>query len=205
MVDPRITPAEALSAPQTFAIAPLIRITLLTLYIALTLPLPFLADVTAAPVPSAWLWGAIALGGLGLYGGLSERVQVDAVGIQVGYPAWINWVLRRGWTLPWKQIQALKPRSTGQGGLVYYFVAADIVAADVVGADIVAADQRAYLLPMRVSGFAQLTRYIQAHTDIDMRDVKPLAQPWMYFILLMCATLLLVVDGWVLWTATHFG
>ncbi|MGD1908511.1 MAG: hypothetical protein ACFB0C_21355 [Leptolyngbyaceae cyanobacterium] len=190
MVDPQITSAETLSAPQTFAIAPLIRITLLTLYVALTLPLPFLADATVAPVPSTFLWVGITLGGIGLYGGLSERVQVDADGIQVGYPVWINWLLRRGWTLPWQRVTALKPRSTGQGGRGYYFVGDD---------------QQDYLLPMRVSGFAQLTRYIQVHTDIDMRDVKPLAQPWMYFILLICATLLLAVDGWVLWTATHFG
>lgn len=190
MADSPSVPAAPLSTPQTFAIAPLIRITLLTFYIALTLPLPFLAEATAAPVSSSFLWAVMGLGGLGLYGALSEQVQVDADGIQVGYPFWMRWILRRGWTLPWQRITALKPRSTGQGGLVYYFVGDD---------------QQAYLLPMRVSGFAQLTRYIQAHTDIDMQDVKPLAQPWMYLILLGCAGLLLGVDGWVLWTATHLG
>ncbi|MDA0866980.1 MAG: hypothetical protein O2890_11300 [Cyanobacteria bacterium] len=181
---------ESVSTPRTFAIAPLIRITLLTFYIALTLPLPFLAAATAAPLPSPFLWAAMGVGGLGLYGALSEQVQVDADGIHVGYPFWIRWVLRRGWTLPWQRITALKPRSTGQGGLVYYLVGDD---------------QQAYLLPMRVSGFAQLTRYIQAHTDIDLQDVKPLAQPWMYLILLGCAVLLLGVDGWVLWAAAHLG
>lgn len=195
MVDPRISSAEALAVSQTFAIALLTLLTLLTLYLALTLPLPVLADVTVTPIPSSFLWGAIVLGAIvlgaiGLYGGLSERVQVDAVSIQVGYPAWVNFFLRRGWTLSWAQIQALKPRSTGQGGLVY---------------DWVGDDQEAYLLPMRVSEFAPLTWYIQAHTDIERQDVKPLAQPWMYFMLLMCAALLLGVDSWVLWTATQLG
>ena len=37
-----------------FRISPLIRITLLSLYIALTIPLPFLAQVSSAPIP-AWL------------------------------------------------------------------------------------------------------------------------------------------------------
>ncbi len=190
MLDPQLAQPESLSTPKIFAISPLIRITLLTFYIALTLPLPFLAEATAAPVPSGLLWAVMGLGGIGLYGGLSERVQVDADGIQVGYPRWVQGILRRGWTLPWNRIIALKPRSTGQGGLVYYFVGDD---------------HHAYLLPMRVSGFAQLTRYIQAHTDIDLQDVKPLAQPWMYFLLLGCAGLLLGVDGWVLWTAHHLG
>jgi hypothetical protein len=197
MLDPQSP--ESLSTPKTFAISPLIRITLLTFYVALTLPLPFLANATAAAVPSPLLWVAIGLGGIGLYGGLSERVQVDAVGIQVGYPRWIRWMLRRGWTLPWHRITALKPRSTGQGGLVYYFLAQPDVTK--VGN----AEPQAYLLPMRVSGFAQLTRYIQAHTDIDMQDVRPLAQPWMYLILLGCAGVLLLVDAWVLWTAQHLG
>jgi hypothetical protein len=56
---------------------------------------------------------------------------------------------------------------------------------------------------MRVAGFAALVRHIEAHTDLDTRDVKPLAQPWMYLILLGFSVLLLLIDGWTLWTATH--
>ena len=65
--------------------------------------------------------------------------------------------------------------------------------------------QQAYLLPMRIAGFAELLRYVEAHTAIDTRDVKPLAQPWMYLILGGLSLLLLAVDGWTLWTAAHFA
>jgi len=34
----------------TFRISPIIRVTLLSLYVALTIPLPFLAKVTNSPV-----------------------------------------------------------------------------------------------------------------------------------------------------------
>jgi len=174
---------------RTFGISPLIRITLLLLYVALTLPLPPLATVTAAPVPSAGLWIGILLGCVGLYGGLSEQVRVDATGIEVRYPAWIAWLFRRGWRLSWDDITALKPRTTGQGGLVYYFTSQSA--------------SQAYLLPMRIAGFAALMRYVAAYTDIDTRDVKPLAQPWMYLILLGFSLLLLLVDTWTVWTAAH--
>jgi hypothetical protein len=131
----------------------------------------------------------IGLGAIALYGGLSEQVVVDETGIAVRYPGWIRWLLRRGWSLTWTEITALKPRSTGQGGLVYYFVTA--------------AGDRAYLLPMRVAGFAALVRWVERYTDLDTRDVQPLAQPWMYLILLGVSLLLLLVDGWTLWTAAH--
>jgi hypothetical protein len=177
------------TAPQVFRVSPLIRMTLLTLYVALTLPLPVLAEVTAAPIPGSVLAVGIGLGAIALYGGLSEQVVVDETGIAVRYPGWIRWLLRRGWALTWAEITALKPRSTGQGGLVYYFVTA--------------AGDRAYLLPMRVAGFAALVRWVERCTDLDTRDVQPLAQPWMYLILLGVSLLLLLVDGWTLWTAAH--
>lgn len=176
----------ALPSPEVFSISPLIRLTLLSFYAALTLPLPFLAWVTAAPV-APWLLavggglGAIALGGV-----LSQQVILDEVGLQVTYPRWVRWALRTDWRLRWDQVQALKPRSTGQGGLVYYFVGAD---------------QQAYLLPMRVAGFARLVDRVQQRTGIDTQDVKPLSQPWMYGILLLLTLCLLLIDGWTLWTA----
>jgi hypothetical protein len=97
-------------------------------------------------------------------------------------------LFRKGWSLPWSEIQALKPRSTGQGGLVYYLLSRS---------------GQGYLLPMRVAGFAQLVRIVQARTGIDTRDVQMLAQPWMYLILLGFTLLLLAIDAWTIWTALH--
>jgi hypothetical protein len=183
-------PESQPNQPAIFRISPLIRITLLSLYVALTIPLPFLAKISSAPVPSALLWGGISLGAVALYGALSERVILDQEKIQVAYPAWLPRFFRKGWDLPWAEVKDLKMRTTGQGGLVYYFVSKS---------------QQAYLLPMRVVGFAQLVRLVEAHTGIDTTDVRPLAQPWMYLILLGFTLLLLLVDGWTIWTALTQG
>lgn len=177
-------PLQLLPEADSFKISPLIQLTLTALYIALVIPLPFLAAATDAPVSPTWLWGGFVLGGIALYTGLSEQVKVNAEGIAVTYPQWVRFLGRKGWSLAWDDITALKPRSTGQGGIVYYFLNQ--------------AKDRAYLLPMRVVGFARLVRYIDAKTDIDIRDVKPLAQPWMYLILLGCTVLLLLVDIWAI-------
>lgn len=177
-------------ARQVFHISPLIRLTLLLLYGSLMGPLPFLAQATQAAVSPALLTAGIALGGLVIYGALAQRVEVDKNGLQVTYPMWIRWLFRGGWRLPWSDAQALKPRSTGQGGIVYYFVGTN---------------QQAYLLPMRVAGFARLVALVETYTGIDTRDVKPLAQPWMYFILLGFTLLLLLVDVWTITTALQMG
>jgi hypothetical protein len=179
-----------MSSPSVFHLSPLIRITLLSLYLALTVPLPFLAEVTGAPIPPLLFWAGISIGLIALYGVLTEQVILDDQGIQVTYPVWVPSFFRKGWSLPWSEIKELKPRTTGQGGLVYYFLSKG---------------GKAYLLPMRVAGFARLVKLVQEKTGIDTTDVYPLSQPWMYFILLGFTLLLLLVDGWTISTALTQG
>ncbi|MDJ0661390.1 MAG: hypothetical protein QNJ42_18150 [Crocosphaera sp.] len=173
---------------STFHISPLIQITLISLYIALTLPLPFLAEVTNAPIPSRVLWIGIVLGLLILVGALSERVIVDESEIKVVYPVWFSSFFRKGWSLNWSEIKDLKLRTTGQGGLVYYFISKN--------------SDQAYLLPMRIAGFSYLVEIVTNKTGIDTTDIRPLSQPWMYLILLICTFFLLLMDSWTIWTAT---
>ncbi|ARV61372.1 hypothetical protein BZZ01_24575 [Nostocales cyanobacterium HT-58-2] len=178
-----MTANSADTSSSVFRLSPLIRITLLCLYVALTTPLPFLSQVTGAPVPPTLLWVGIGIGLVALYAALSERVIVDDKGIEVTYPQWVPRFFRKGWSLPWSEVKELKPRTTGQGGIVYYFVSQE---------------GKAYLLPMRIVGFARLVKLVQEKTGIDTTDVYPLAQPWMYLILLGFTLLLLLVDGWTI-------
>ncbi len=152
------------------------------------MPLPLLAYQTEAPVSPWILLIGVGIGWIALLAALSEQVLLDDQGIQVRYGRWVPAFWRRGWTLPWEEITALKPRSTGQGGLVYYFLGSS---------------EQAYLLPMRIAGFARFVRLVQDRTGIDTTDVKPLSQPWMYFILFGFTIFLWLIDGWavmqVLW------
>ncbi|WP_044259897.1 hypothetical protein [Richelia intracellularis] len=178
--------ASLVNNPVVFNISPLIRITLLTMYIALTIPLPFLAKFVSASIPPSFLWLGIIIGFVGLYGIMTERVIADEVKIEVTYTNWIRAFLRRGWSLYWSEITQLKSRTTGQGGIVYYFITSQ---------------GEAYLLPMRIAGFARLVNLVQAKTGIDTSNVYPLAQPWMYMILLGLTFVLLLVDSWTITNA----
>lgn len=181
------TQFESPSQSAIFRISPLIRITLLSLYIALTIPLPFLAQVTNAPIPTWLLWVGISFGLVLIYAVLSEQVIVDSEQIQVTYPIWVRSFWHRGWSLSWPEIKDLKLRTTGQGGLVYYFVTHS--------------QSKAYLLPMRVAGFARLVKFVESKTGIDTTDIRPLSQPWMYLILLLLTLFLLLIDAWTIGVA----
>ena len=174
-----------------FNISPIIRITLLCLYVAMTVPLPFLADFTNAPVPSSVLWIGIGVGAIAVYAALSEKVILDDEQIRVTYPSWVPKFFRRGWSLSWQEIDNLKMRTTGQGGLVYYFTSSTA--------------EKAYLLPMRIAGFNKMVNIITEKTGIDTVDVLPLSQPWMYLILFACTMILWLFDGWTIWNATQMA
>lgn len=155
--------------------APLIRVTLLLLYLALVLPLPLLSPVgLQRPMLVASLLG------LGLVVAItSEQVELSEAGIRVGHPAWCAWILRRGWSLPWDQIRALTPVGTSQGGRVFY---------------VRTTSQQAYLLPQRVARFEQFLTRFASKTGLDCAGVARLTPPWTYQVLAVLSAALLAAE-----------
>lgn len=172
-------------SPATYKVSPLVRLGIFGLYITLLAPLPVLSQVTGSGVSSTLLVVGILLGTVVLAASLSERLQLDANGIALTYPSWVPSWYRRGWSIRWDDLQELKARSTGQGGLVYYLVTTS---------------GQAYLLPTRIAGFAQMTRQLAAQTNLDTTLIRPLAQPWMYAGMTGFALLMGLFDLWVLTT-----
>lgn len=173
------SPSNALvnNCEEVFPLSPLIKITLVNLYLALTVPLPILAQLTQGNAVLTLLLTVGLMGGLvALVAALAEQVVLNEEEIAVRYPRWVPKFFRSGWQLSWLDVTALKCRTTGQGGLVYYFLTES--------------KDRAYLLPMRVAGFNRLTQLVSDHTGIDTQDVRPLSQPWMYLLLLLFTFLL---------------
>jgi len=170
--------------PTSYPMAPLIRFTLISLYLALVLPLPLQAPVGLQP----WLWAALPLGLLLILALVSERVELSASGLRVGHPAWCRWLLRRGWSVSWEQINGLTPVATSQGGRVFY---------------VRTQDGSAYLLPQRVQAFDDfLSRFGQA-TGLDTSAIGRISPPWTYQLLAgLCAVMLL---GELVWLSQLAG
>ena len=155
-----------------YPMAPLIRFTLISLYLALVLPLPWLAPVELRPA----LWVALPLGLLLIVALVSEQVELSATGLRVGHPRWCAWLLRRGWQLAWDQVEGLTPVATSQGGRVYY---------------VRSKGGSAFLLPQRVQAFDQfLARFSQA-TGLDTSAIGRISPAWTYQVLAgLCALML---------------
>jgi len=161
-----------MSTASTYRMAPLIRGTLLLLYLALVLPLAPLAP----PDLRLPLAAALPVGLLIVLAISSEQVQLEASGIRVAHPAWCRWLLRRGWQLPWGEIRGLTPVATSQGGRVFY---------------VRAADGAAYLLPQRVERFDQFLACFGQHSGLDTRAIGRLSPPWTYRLLAVLSVLML--------------
>ena len=160
---------------ERFQLSPLIRATLVSVYLALVVPLPLMAPPTLELI----LWIAAPLGLALVLAMLSEQVQVDSNGIKVGHPRWCSWLLRRGWQLQWDEISRLVPVGTSQGGTVYYLTTADM-------------QQR--LLPQRLENFDRFLAIVQQRTGINTTSIRRLTPPWTYRLLFSLAIIMLVTE-----------
>ena len=160
------------AATAIFPMAPLIRFTLISLYLALVLPLHVLAPAEL----QGWLWAALPLGLVLILALVSEQVELSNDGIRVGHPAWCSWLLRRGWELPWDAITGLTPVATSQGGRVFY---------------VRTKEGSAYLLPQRVQAFDDFLSRFSQHTGLNTSSIGRISPPWTYQLLAMLCSLFL--------------
>lgn len=159
-----------------YPMAPLIRLTLLFLYLALVLPLPLLA-----PASLRWPMGlALPLGLVLLLAITSEQVEMDGEGLRVGHPDWCAWLLRRGWQLPWQQIIGLTAVPTSQGGRVHY---------------VRSRGGQAWLLPQRVARFDDFLQRFSQHSGISTQGISRLTPPWTYQLLAVLTGLMLAIEA----------
>ncbi|QCH15624.1 hypothetical protein CB0101_12445 [Synechococcus sp. CB0101] len=163
-----------------FPMAPLIRFTLISLYLALVLPLPVLAP----PELQGWLWAALPLGLVLILALVSEQVELSDIGIRVGHPAWCRWWLRRGWHLQWEAITGLTPVNTSQGGKVFY---------------VRTQEGSAYLLPQRVQAFDGFLSRFSQYTGLNTSSIGRISPPWTYQLLAsICGVMLGSEITWLL-------
>jgi hypothetical protein len=164
---------------HVYPMAPLIRLPLIGLYLALALPLPLQAPLSLRP----WLLAALPLGLLLVVAITSERVVLDDHGIRLGHPPWCGRLLRRGWSVPWTQVSSLTPVATSQGGRVFYLRGAASEAHNGSGV--------AHLLPQRVARFEDFLARFSHFSGVDTRAVTRLTPPWTYRLLAVLTVTLL--------------
>jgi len=150
-----------------------VKSSLITLYLALTIPIPFVS-IEGLKIPS------IITFFLGLY--LIINITSDYVETcndKISYKtSFISKTLgKKNWEIAWKDIKLIKSLPTSQGSKVYYF-------------NTYQGDN--FLFPQRVENFEKFLLIVSKNTGISISEVSYISPLWTYK-LLTCLSVLMIV------------
>ena len=146
---------------------------LISLYLALTVPIPFIS-LDKFEIPS------IVFFVLGLY--LIVNITSDYVETsnnKISYKSTFigKYLGKKNWEISWEDIKLIKSLPTSQGSKVYYFYT-------------VQGDN--FLLPQRVENFEKFLSIVSENTGIDTSDISYISPLWTYKLLTLISVLMVV-------------
>ena len=150
-----------------------VKSSLVSLYLALTIPIPFVSiDRLKTPSIVAFF--------LGLY--LIINITGDYVETcnnKIAYKtSFISKTLgKNNWEILWKDIKLIKSLPTSQGSNVYYF-------------NTYQGDN--FLVPQRVENFEKFILIVSKNTGLDMKEISYISPLWTYKLLTFLSVLMIV-------------
>ena len=157
-----------------------VKSSLVSLYLALTIPIPF-ASIDRLKIPS------IILFFLGLYLIISiTNDYVETCNNKISYrTSFISKALgKKNWEIFWKDIKSIKSLPTSQGSKVYYFNTYQ---------------GENFLFPQRVEDFEKLVLIVSSNTGIKIKDISYISPLWTYKLLTFLSVFMIV--GCLLYTS----
>jgi len=150
-----------------------VKSSLISLYLALTIPIPFVS-IDRLKIPS------IITFFLGLY--LIINITSDYVETcnnKISYKtSFISKILgKKNWEIPWKDIKLIKSLPTSQGSKVYYF---NTFQGDNI------------LVPQRVEEFEKFLLIVSSNTGIDINEISYISPLWTYKLLTSISVLMII-------------
>ena len=150
-----------------------VKSSLITLYLALTIPIPFVS-IEGLKIPS------IITFFLGLY--LIINITSDYVETcndKISYKtSFISKTLgKKNWEICWKDIKLIKSLPTSQGSKVYYF-------------NTYQGDN--FLVPQRVENFEKFLLIVSRNTGISVNELSYISPLWTYKLLTLLSVFMIV-------------
>ena len=150
-----------------------VKSSFISLYLALTIPLPFIS-IEKLKIPS------IIIFALGLY--LIINITSDYVetcNYKISYKSsFISKFLgKKNWEIFWKDIKLIKSFSTSQGSKVYYFNTYE-------------GDN--FLVPQRVENFEKFLSIVSRNTGIVVNEITYISPLWTYKLLTLLSVLMII-------------
>ena len=150
-----------------------VKSSLISLYLALTIPIPFIS-INKLKIISIFIFV------LGLY--LIINITSDYVETcndKISYKtSFISQTLgRKNWEIPWKDIKLIETLPTSQGSKVYYFNTHK--------------DDN-FLIPQRLENFERFISIIQRNTKLNVEEVGYISPLWTYKLLTFLSVLMII-------------
>ena len=150
-----------------------VKSSLISLYLALTIPIPFIAiDKLKNTSIFIFIIGLFTIISL-----TSDYVQTCDKKISYKTSLISKTFGRKNWEIYWKDIRSIKSLPTSQGSKVYYFNTSK--------------DDN-FLMPQRIENFEQFLSIISKKTGIDVKNFSYLSPLWTYKLLTSLSILMVI-------------
>ena len=150
-----------------------VKSSLITLYLALTIPIPFVSSEKLKIL-------SIITFVFGLF--LIINITNDYVNIcdkKISYKtSFISKIFgKNNWEIFWKDIKSIKSISTSQGSKVHYFITKK---------------DKSFLVPQRVENFQRLLSIVEYKTKLNINEITYISPLWTYKILTYLSVLMVI-------------
>ena len=149
-----------------------VKSSLISLYLALTIPLPFIS-IEKLKIPS------IIIFAFGLYliiNITSDYVETCSNKISYKSSFISKFLGKKNWEISWKDIKFIKSLPTSQGSKVYYFNTHK--------------DEN-ILIPQRVEKFEKFLLIVSSNTGIDINEISYISPLWTYKLLTLLSIMMI--------------
>ena len=165
---------------ERFKILFAVKSSLISLYIALTVPIPFISS-EQLKIPSLFFFI------LGLF--LIINITNDYVNIcekKISYKtSFISKIFgKKNWEIFWKDIKLIKSLPTSQGSNVHYFISNK---------------NESFLVPQRVENFERFVSIIEEKTKLNIDKLSYISPLWTYK-LLTCLSIFMIIGEIIAFT-----
>jgi len=151
----------------------IVKSSLICLYLALTLPMPFVSNEKLKMLSIL----AFFLGFFLIINITNDQVITCNNGISYKTSLISQILGKKGWKISWKEIVSIKSLPTSQGSKVYYFSTKN---------------SQNFLIPQRIENFERFLLIISEKTDLQIKDISYLSPLWTYKLLTTLSILMVI-------------
>ena len=150
-----------------------VKSSLISLYFALTFPIPFIAfDKLKIPSIIVFVFGLYLIISI-----TSEYVETCDKKISYKTSLVSKTFGRKNWEISWKDIKLIKSLPTSQGSNVFYFITKK---------------GENFLIPQRLADFEKFLSVISLNTGFDISQIKYISPLWTYKLLTLISILMVI-------------